>query len=166
MNLVRTGLVSELESSNQRDVHAAHEPDASGLAGQRGDSADQVSPLVLLKHQRADVGQVHLGIDNGKMRFRELRSDAADRFFLREPDADDQVEVALRKPTQHRFERVIVGGLDIFNENAQVLVGSHRALVGGSVKGFVVLSAAVQHESDPELCTRRTHRQAPGTDED
>ena len=55
----------------------------------------------------------------------KLRRDFFDRLLLRETDADDQIEIPLRKRAQQRLKGVVVRGLDVFEKNPQLLFGFH-----------------------------------------
>ena len=57
---------------------------------------------------------------------RRVRS-PRDGMSLRETDPNNQIVISLCKRPQLRFERIIVGRLDILYRHAQLCLGPHRA---------------------------------------
>ncbi len=121
---------------------------------------------MLLKKERGHVGRVHLRIHNREMFLRELRGDLFDRLLLGEPDADDQIEILLRKGAQHRLEGIVVRRFDIFQEHAEFLLCIARPLVGGRVERLVILAAAVQDQADFEVGWRGVQHCPPTGDQE
>ena len=159
IDLFCAGFIPHLEAANQRNIHAANESNFSGPAGQGRDGTDEVSAFVLLEHEAADIGGVHLGVHDRKMFLWKLGGDFFDRFLLGEPDADDEIEITFRKSLEHRLEGVVIGGFDVFEKNAELILSLSGAFVSGGVERFVVLAAAIEHEADPEFGGGKMERQ-------
>ena len=113
--------------------------------------ADQERALVLLEHDRLDVGQVDDRVDDRELEFGELLGDLLHAAGLGEADADDD----LGAPPRHVAQRLLALGLgrhlELAIRDARFLLEALGAVVGGLVEGLVELAAHVEDDGRAEL---------------
>ena len=88
-----------MELADEGDVHAAHEAELAGLAGERRGDADQVAALMLLEDILAQIGAVEpRDVDDRELAVGELGRNRVDGVGLREADRNHHGRAALHEP--------------------------------------------------------------------
>ena len=146
--------VAERESANQWDVHAADEPDLAGLRRHRRGHADQERALVLLEHDRLDVGQLDDRVHDGELEVRELLGDLLHAARLGKADPHDDRRAATRHVAQRLLALGLVGHLELAIRDPGLFLETLGPGVRRLVEGFVEFPAHVEHDGGRELLSR------------
>ena len=139
-------LVAALEAANQRDVHAAHKTDLTGLAGHGRHRAHQEAALVLFEDQRLHIGQLDLVVDDGKVEFRELLGDFLHARSHAEGHSDDGAGALLGHAAQGLLALRLIGDLKLEVLFAGLFLPLFHAVVGGFVERLVKFATHVEHD--------------------
>src|SRR6185369_1192858 len=115
-------LVAHGELADQRDVHAPDEPDLARLRGHGRRHPHQERALVLLEHDRLDIGQVHDRVDDGELDAGELLGHLLHAAGLREADAHDDLRAAPRHVAQRLLALGLRGDLELAIRDARLLL--------------------------------------------
>src|ERR1035437_148787 len=91
------------------------------------------------------------------MLFGKLRRDLFYRFLLGEADADNQIKILLCEGPKQRFERIVVTGFDVLEDNPLLLLRLHRSLIARCIEKLIVLAATIEDQTDLEI--RKSRRQ-------
>ena len=159
-----TGRPADLQTADRRDQTGAVRP---VLRRERGEVTDEITGLLLLEEQAANVGRLALElgryarvVDDRELRLREPLRDLRDRVGHQEPDPDHELIAVAHRASQVRH----VVGARLRDEDTAVDPSSRFAsepLVREEVERAVVETADVGHESDLE---RRLLRLRRGSD--
>src|SRR6185295_11403790 len=144
-------LVAESELADQRDVHAPDEPDLARLRGHGRRHPDEERALVLLEHDRLDIGQIHDRVDDGELDGGELLGHLLHAAGLGEADAHDDLRATPRHVAQRLLALGLRGDLELAIRDARLLLEALGPVVGPFVEGLVELAAHVEHDGRGEL---------------
>src|SRR6266446_6441515 len=137
IDVPRALLVAERELADQRNVHAADEPDLAALAGHGRGHADQERSLVLLEHDRLHVGQVDHAVDDRELGGREFLGDLLDGRGLGEADAHHDLRAAPGHVALGLLALGLVGDLELAVRDARLLLEALGPRVGRLVERLV-----------------------------
>src|SRR5215207_2583644 len=157
-DLLHAGLVACLELLDEGRVHPADEADLLGLADERGESADQVGPLLFAELEGGEVGwwrdDVARGVggdrvvDAGELRVRILLRQLRQVVGEDEPDADHEVHAFGGQQSQTGLAVRPFAGFDEADLDTEVLLGALGAEVGAVVEGLIAASAEIEDDAD------------------
>ena len=153
------GAVAGLELLDERDLHAAHEPDLAGPVEECRERADQVGALLLLEGERREVRGQRIARLHGVVHARELdggelAGELVDVVREQEADAEHELAAARGELAQRRLAVGALAGLERLDLDPELLPGLLEPGVGGVVEGLVAAPAHVEHEADLERAPR------------
>ena len=147
---------AELEIANQRNIHAAHEPDMAALRNFGRDEPYQKRSLMVFEQHRLHVGVEwrHQPIDHGEARVGVVFSDIDDRQYIFITDCNDGAGAGIG----HFFQRsgwvFAAFNAVLLNMNAQFFLGALGACTC-CVDKCAVAIIAFMHVNDGRLLFRR-----------
>ena len=141
-----TLLVSTLEFSDQRYVHAPHKTNLAGFAGLGRHHTHEVAALLLLEDDRLHVGQVDHHVDDGELELGKLFRHFFDAGSLPETDANDGTGAALSHAPDGLLALGFVGNFKVEVLATRFFFPALHAFVSGLVERFVELASHVKHD--------------------
>ena len=147
--------IAAAELADQRNVHAADEADLAGLRRHAGEKPRKVGALVLLEHDRLDVGLVDHHVDDGEFQVRIFLGDLLDGCRLGEARGDDGRIALVGEVADGLFALGLVGDLELAIGDAGLLLELLRTVVHAFVERLVELAANVEDDGGLRVIRER-----------